>query len=691
MINNKLLTRQLKKALDIQDPALWREQLASKIALIAQNGANSEPQLQSLLDQFENFLTRIQESYSQYERDLELRTRSLEISSDELTSAYNKVRESSELQQRIIHALRITANTLLFAENKPLIPEEGEELERLSALMLQLIHDRETNNIALKLSQERLELALNSTEQGLWDWDIPSEYVYFSPFWYIMLGYEDGELPMTVNTFYKLLHPDDVALVSPALEAHFQGQAPIFDLEVRMMAKHQEWVWIRTRGKVVNWTSKGTPARMVGTHTNIHARKQAEEALHRAKQAAEAASQAKSDFLANMSHEIRTPMNGIIGLTDLVLDSSDSSLSFAQRDHLLLVRQSAYNLLSIINDILDFSKIEAGKLSIECLPIHAQEIIHEIYSLMKIKVEEKGLEFRLNIASDLPPLLHLDPIRFRQICFNLISNALKFTSQGFIEWSLSYEPVGDSDAFYLISHIRDTGIGIPAHKLDTIFEAFNQADNSTTRQFGGTGLGLTISQRLCHLMQGYIKAESKENVGSTFYFRLLNTPTSQHESAKPITQPHLPEDDSRSAHPLSSPPSSLSLNVLLVEDNLINQKLMLTLLEREGHRTTLAHHGENALQLFLSAPQPFDIILMDVQMPIMNGYEAARQIRLIEESDPYRFPIPIIALTANAMIGDAERCLEAGMNDYLSKPIQIDRLKQKLIEWSKRCQKSSHS
>ncbi len=672
MIKNKLLTRQLKRSFGISSPEEWRTYVTAKLQNIVSSASDTDQSIHHLLTKFEHFLMRIDDTYEHYERDLELRTRSLELSSNELTASYNQARDSSLSQQRVIDTLRTTANTLLTAENKAPITEEEKELERLSALMLQLIQERESHNAALKLNQERLELALNSTEQGLWDWEILSERMYFSSYWYMMLNYTPNELPMTFETFEKLLHPEDKVYAMEALAAHLKGETLDFDAEIRMLSKEKEWIWIRTCGKVVSREPSGQPVRIVGTHTNIHTRKQAEEALYKAKAAAESANQAKSDFLANMSHEIRTPMNGIIGLTELVLHTP---VNEEQHEHLTLVHQSAHHLLSIINDILDFSKIEAGKLNLESLPIQTQFAINEVYGLLKHKIEEKGLAFKLNISDKVPDTLFLDPIRFRQICINLISNAIKFTSKGLIEWSIDIQPILNSSSFYLTSSIKDTGIGIDQDKLDNIFEAFNQADNSTTRKYGGTGLGLAIAKQLCQLMGGDLYVKSTLKKGSVFHFHLLNNPE-LFEQQLPVFL-HPPSETPPTTHLHFKP-----LHILLVEDNAINQKLMLSLLQRQKHSVTLANNGKEACDIYTLMPD-FDLILMDMQMPIMNGYEAAEYFRKWETLHN-RKPVPIIALTAHAMQGDAEKCFLSGVNDYMSKPINIEHLRKKLSDWAER-------
>ena len=512
---------------------------------------------------------------------------------------------------------------------------------------------------------ERFRLLLQATNDGIWDWDLNTRHGYFSPRWKEMLGFGEAELRDELRTFFQLLVPDDRPLVRTAFRAHFKRREP-FSFTVRFRHKDGSLRWIFCRGDSQR-DEAGHPIRMLGIHTDVTTLKRTEEALRAAKEAAETAERSKNEFLAVMSHEIRTPMNGILGFTDLLLAGE---LHEEQRDYLQTIKTSSDALMALLGDILDLAKIEAGGLELENRPFALAEFMEETVAAHRPQAEEKALQLNLRLDANTPDTVVVDPAKLRQIINNLINNAIKYTAQGRVDVTVlavgREKPSATGSAelplYSLEFRISDTGIGIQSERLDRLFKPFSQADTSSTRRFGGMGLGLVIAQRLSALMGGSIKARSDVGKGSVFTITLALPGEKRGDAGEDLT-PETADETTGGSH------------LLVAEDNPVNQKLIRAMLKRLGLVADYAQNGLEVLEMHAQRT-PYEIIFMDVHMPAMDGLMATRRIRELERERADSRKSYIIALTADAMPGDRELCLEAGVDDYLTKPFKQSDLAQ---------------
>jgi len=522
----------------------------------------------------------------------------------------------------------------------------------------------------VSVSQEIFRMASEVASDGIFEWNFVGDKAFYSRQYWAILGYLPGAFSDTVQSFKDLLHPDDQERVLAYIKKYLSGEVPEYHIIFRMKHKDGQWIWINARGRAL-YDETGRPTRIVGAHTDITLVKAYEEKLEKAREYAENANRTKTDFLAHMSHEIRTPLTAISGIAE-IFDGMQTNLDDKQKKLIKVLSSSTSSLKDLVSDILDFSKIESGEIERELDQkiFGLQDVFEQVISIVSLKVGEKNFKFKFDYSTVKNHKFLGDRARFRQILLNLIGNAVKFTERGSVIVTAT-EIMQRNEPFLCVS-VKDTGIGIAPQNFDLVFERFRQADSSVSRKYGGSGLGLPISLRLARLMGGDIAVESVLGEGSTFTLMV------------PMRTQNVREDyqsDKKLDKALTEKIREQSLNhknILLVEDYEGNIVILSYLLDSLKCNYDVARTGLEALNMWKE--KRYDLILMDVQMPEMDGFTATAQIRVMEKEKD-RTHTPIIGMTAHALVGDKEKCIEAGMDTYLPKPLVELDFKTKIIEF----------
>lgn len=542
--------------------------------------------------------------------------------------------------------VRTDGETRWIRDEARAVMQDG-RIMHIDGVILNVTERREAEE-ELRKVQERLDMAIRAANEGLWDWNLKTDEIYFNDTAFTMLGYEVGEVPKTLDVWKQLMHPDDLQRAMAETERHLKGEIPVYRCEVRVRAKNGRWKWILDVGEVTERDQDGRPTRMLGVHTDVTD-------LREAREQAEAADRAKSEFLSNMSHELRTPLNGVLGYTQILLN--DSKLNEDQQHGLNAIRNCGEHLLTLINDVLDLSKIEAGRLELEPDACDFHALLQSVRDVFAQRAADKGLQLEIDVAPEVARVIRTDSTKLKQVLVNLVGNAVKFTERGSVKVSVSEMP----DQRLQIA-VSDTGVGMTPDDLENAFDPFKQA--AAGKQAGGTGLGLAISQRIVEAMKGSLTAESRVGSGSVFTLRIPLVEEHEEALAAVATQtlgssaPHLP--------------ASVRKRILIADDREENRDVLDRLLRGAGFETVLVNDGQAVLDVLVR--EPIDLVLMDVRMPRLNGIEATRRLR----HDLQLRNLPVIAVTASVFPNQRQRIIEVGCDDFLGKPLRADELFAKL-------------
>ncbi len=527
-------------------------------------------------------------------------------------------------------------------------------------IILRSLGRSEEETRRLLRERDQLRFAVDGADYGLWDWNVVTGEVYFSARYMEMLGYEQFELPHSYDTWRVLCKPEDLVEYEEAVQDYLTAGDGYLEDEFQMIHKDGSLMWVLSRGKIVSRRADGSPLRIVGTHQDIAIQKAREAQLVAAKEEADKANTAKSNFLALISHEVRTPLNGITSVLELLAEEADAD----ERRRLSQVAlNSSDQLLTVLSDVLDVSKMEAGRFDLNPKPVRIADLVEELAQTHKKATEAKGLKFSKTLKGDGDLKLLLDPVRVTQILNNFLSNATKFTEKGDVALTVDidegYSEAGVGKVFVSFS-VRDDGMGLTPGERGNLFKPFYQAEGTRSRSSEGTGLGLSICKSLAGMMDGKVWCASKKGFGSTFYFEAaFDRVTSENK-------------DAGAAAEGISEASAADIRVLAAEDNPVNQMMLQKfLVERFGYSVTLVSDGQQALDALSKAP--FDVVLMDIHMPVMDGVEASRKIRA---SSCDWSTTPIVALTADAAEMHVKEYKEIGIDDCVAKPIDWQSLDQ---------------